>query len=88
MTVRARVCVFVMCGELCVDVHVHTQLHARLVCLHAVQLTCVLDMCNTFTKHNGSRQVVRVGAADPRVFLLEILVFSAIKAKIKVSSHG
>ena len=53
-----------MCG----CVHVHTQLYARLVCLHAVQLMCVLDMCNTFTKHNGSRQVVRVGAAAPRVF--------------------
>ena len=39
-----------------------------LVCLHAVQLTCVLDMCNTSTKHNGSGQVVRVGAAVPQVF--------------------
>ena len=39
-----------------------------LVCLHTVQLTCVLDMCNTSTKHNGSGQVVLVGAAAPRVF--------------------
>ena len=39
-----------------------------LVCLHAVQLTCALDMYNTFTKHNGSGQVVRVGAVAPRDF--------------------
>ena len=46
----------------------HGLLQSGLVCLHAVQLTCVLDMCNTFTKHNGSGQVVRVGAAAPQVF--------------------
>ena len=61
----------------CGCVHVHTQLHACLVCLHAVQLTCVLDMCNTSTKHNGSGQVVQVGAAAPRVFNSKYLLTCA-----------
>ena len=66
----------------------HATARTCLVCLHAVQLTCVLDMCNTFTKHNGSGQVVRVGAAAPRVFKLEIVVLQVVSApKARFWSH-
>ena len=64
------VCVCMMCGELCVDVCMCTR-----NCMHMFGVStccavdmCVPDMCNTFTKHNRSEQVVRVGAAAPRVF--------------------
>ena len=42
------VCVCVICGKLCGCVHVHTQLHVHVWCVHTVQLTCVPDMCNTY----------------------------------------
>ena len=42
--------------------------NGSLMWLHAVQLMFVLDMCNSSTKHNGSGQVVRVGAAASHVY--------------------
>ena len=62
-------CVCGMCGELCVDVRICTCncMHMFGVSAHCAVDMCVLDKCNTFTKHNGSGQVVRIGVAAPQV---------------------
>ena len=59
-----------MCGELCVDVCMCKRncRHIVGVFAHCAVDICVLDMCNTLTKHIVSGQVVRVGAEAPQVF--------------------
>ena len=52
----------VICGKLCVDMCMFG------VSAHCAVDMCVPDMCHTFTKHIKSEQVVRIGAAAPRVF--------------------
>ena len=59
-----------ICGNLCVDVCMCT---LNCMCMFGVSAhcavdLCVLDTCNTFTNHNRSEQVVRVGAAALQVF--------------------
>ena len=61
-------CVYTCCACTVLCVCVCVCVCVCLMWLHAVQLMFVLDMCNSSTKHNGSGQVVRVGAAASHVY--------------------
>ena len=65
-----------MCMDVCMCTH--NFMHMFGVSAHFAVDMCVLDMCNTFTKHIGSRQVVRVGAAAPRFFNSKYLFFCLV----------